>query len=84
MDSSRGTSHRLKPGDGVARRGSPSRPQARCRQECRGGEEKPADRVQVGTPHALQCFNDREDETESAAEFMTADNLISESGACIY
>lgn len=38
-------------GDGVARRGAASHPQAGSRQERRGGEAEPAHGVQVGIPH---------------------------------
>lgn len=54
-----GTTHRLRPqprtraGDGVARRGAASHPQAGSGQERRGGEEEPAHCVQVGNPHTV-------------------------------
>lgn len=52
-------------GDGVAWRGAASRPQAGSGQEHRGGEEEPAHGVQVGIPHTVLYFDDREDETAS-------------------
>lgn len=52
--------------DGVARHGDASHPQARSRQERRGGKEKSAHGVQVGIPPHTVSFNDREDETAFA------------------
>ena len=66
---------RTRVGDGVTRRGAASHPQAGSGQERRGGEEEPADGVQVGIPHIDLSFNDREDETASGS--LTAD-LLSE------
>ena len=71
-----GTTHRLRPqprwsraGDGVARRGAATHPQAGSRQERRGGEEEPAHGVQVGIPHSV-LSSDREDETASDGRFI--------------
>lgn len=65
-----------RPGDGVARRRVAAHPQAGVKQERSGGEEEPADGVQVGTPHSDLCLCAREDETASPVEFLMVDVFI--------
>lgn len=59
--------------DGVARRGAAPHPKAGSSEKRRGGEEEPTDGVQVGIPHTDFSVHDREDETASAAGFLTTD-----------